>query len=147
MRSFSIFNSLRRSKTFWITAEFWRCASASDLPAESIPTVTNAESGAAVTLPVPTTVRVGISGVVLSALHTPPGTARRAMTKAINGMRGMVVPPIGENHLLSLFTVLVLPKARLSAGRCQEGRREGGKANCVRRAHSRINQAALQRDN
>src|SRR5439155_21352459 len=60
-------------------------------PAVSIPTVTNAVSGATVRLPVPATVNVGVSGFVPSAPHAELGNASNAIS---NPMNDMVLPPL-----------------------------------------------------
>src|SRR5215831_4073036 len=74
-----------------MAAEFWRWASVNDLPAVSMPKVTNAVSGGAVTLPVATTVSVGISGLALSSPRATMGAATRAIMKASNGTSDIIV--------------------------------------------------------
>src|SRR5262252_8566236 len=94
-----------------MAAEFWRWASVNDLPAVSMPKVTNAVSGGAVTLPVATTVSVGISGLALSSPRATIGVATRAIMKASNGTSDIIVCSFVEK-LSRNRDVQVLPKAR-----------------------------------
>src|SRR5262245_56041693 len=95
IRSFSICNSFSRSDTFCITAWFCFCASASDLPAVSIPSVTKAVSGASDNCPFPVTVNVGFSVSDSSCALAATGQANNTINSATMNMRE---PPINRQN-------------------------------------------------
>src|SRR5262249_56122701 len=87
IRSLSICNSFRRSDTFCITAWFIFCASASDFPAVSIPSVTKAVSGASANWPFPVTVNVGLSVSDSSCALATAGQGHKNINTAITTTR------------------------------------------------------------
>jgi hypothetical protein len=95
--------------TFCIAALFKRWASDNDLAAVSIPTVTKAVSGWTDTMPLPLTVKVGVSGPVPPPAWTEMGV--------INSANKNVSSRMAAPFVFLLFFLRIAPRwMRLSFG-------------------------------